>query len=231
VRGQFDQLQASQETLQTLASDTGGKAFTDSNDFGGASHRSFRDTSAYYLLGYSSTNDVKDGRFRRITVRVKRPDLRVEHRNGYYAERDFAHTGRQDRERELQEQLASPVSSTDIPVFVSAGWFRLAADRYYVPLSVAIPGDAGSRHRRDLDVLGAVRDEQGRPVGRIRQTLKLAAESGGSDRCSISRGSRCRRDAFRPRWWCATTPTGRWARSRPASSCRICGARRSRSAR
>jgi hypothetical protein len=39
-----------------------------------------KDTAAYYLLGYSSTNDVKDGRFRRITVRVKRPDLRVEHR-------------------------------------------------------------------------------------------------------------------------------------------------------
>jgi VWFA-related protein len=185
VRGQFDQLAASQETLQTLASDTGGKAFTDSNDFGAAFTQIIRDTSAYYLLGYSSTNDVKDGRFRRITVRVKRPDLRVEARNGYYAERDFAHTGRQDRERELQEQLASPVSSTDIPVFMSAGWYRLAADRYYVPLSVAIPGDAVRRRAAsdarsnttdELDVLGAVRDEQGRPVGRIRQTLKLTPE-------------------------------------------------------
>ncbi|HET9272600.1 MAG TPA: VWA domain-containing protein [Vicinamibacterales bacterium] len=176
VRGQFDQLAASQETLQTLASDTGGKAFTDSNDFGAAFTQVIRDTSAYYLLGYSSSNDTKDGRFRRITVRVKRPDLRVEHRNGYYAERDFAHTGRQDRERELQEQLASPVSSTDIPVFVSAGWFRLAADRYYVPLSVAIPAGATGTGTTpsELDVLGAVRDEQGRPVGRIRQTLKLA---------------------------------------------------------
>ncbi|HEV8396513.1 MAG TPA: VWA domain-containing protein [Vicinamibacterales bacterium] len=179
VRGQFDQLQASQETLQTLASDTGGKAFTDNNAFGEAFTQVIRDTSAYYLLGYSSTNDVRDGRFRRITVKVKRADLRVEHRNGYYAERDFAHTGRQDRERELQEQLASPVSSTDIPVFVSAGWFRLAADRYYVPLSVAIPGDAArSTAAGEVDVLGAVRDEQGRPVGRIRQTLKLAPEGG-----------------------------------------------------
>jgi hypothetical protein len=180
VRGQFDSLAASQETLQTLAADTGGKAFTDSNDFRTAFTQVIRDTSAYYLLGYSSSNDVKDGRFRRISVRVKRPDLRVEHRNGYYAERDFAHTGRQDRERELQEQLASPVSSTDIPVFVSAGWFRLAADRYYVPLSVAIPAGATgtSAAPNEIDVLGAVRDEQGRPVGRIRQTLKLA--EGGS---------------------------------------------------
>jgi VWFA-related protein len=178
VRGQFDQLAASQETLQTLAADTGGKAFTDSNDLGAAFTQVIRDTSAYYLLGYSSTNDVKDGRFRRITVKTRRPDLRVEARNGYYAERDFAHTGKQDRERELQEQLASPVSSTDMPVFLSAGWYRLAADRYYVPLSVAIPGVAAATAANpgELDVLGAVRDEQGRPVGRIRQTLKLSPE-------------------------------------------------------
>jgi VWFA-related protein len=181
VSRQFDQLLASQETLQTLASDTGGKAFTDSNGFGDAFTQVIRDTSAYYLIGYSSANEVKDGRFRRISVRVKRPDLRVEHRAGYYADRDFAHTGRQDRERELQEQLASPLSSTDIPVFVSAGWYRLAADRYYVPLSIVIP--AGSRGASDppqgtavasaFDVLGAVRDEQGRAVGRIRQTLNV----------------------------------------------------------
>src|SRR6185369_7534508 len=180
VRGQFDSLSASQETLQTLAADTGGKAFTDSNDLGAAFTQVIRDTSAYYLLGYSSTNDVKDGRFRRITVKTRRTDLRVEARNGYYADRDFAHTGRQDRERELQDQLASPVSSIDIPVFVSAGWYRLAADRYYVPLSVAIPGVAAATAANpgELDVLGAVRDEQGRPVGRIRQTLKLTPEGG-----------------------------------------------------
>jgi len=180
VARQFDQLQASQETLQTLAADTGGHAFTDTNDFGEAFTQVIRDTSAYYLIGYSSSNEMKDGRFRRITVRVKTPGLRVEHRAGYYAERDFAHTGRQDRERELQDQLASPVSATDIPVFLSAGWFRLTADRYFVPLSVAIPGNAAGARTRpgELDVLAVVRDEQGRPVGRIRQTLKLAADTG-----------------------------------------------------
>jgi VWFA-related protein len=190
---QFDQLMASQETLQTLAADTGGRAFTDSNDFGDAFTQVLRDTSAYYLIGYSSTNEVKDGRFRRISVRVKRPGLKVEHRNGYYAERDFAHTGRQDRERALQEQLASPVSATDVPVYFSAGWFRLAPDRYFVPLSVAVPGTALVRGRgpsdppqgtaaatSELDILGVVRDEQGRPVGRIRQTVTLTPDAAGT---------------------------------------------------
>jgi len=181
VNQQFDRLFASQETLQTLASDTGGRAFMDTNDFGEAFVQVQRDTSLYYLLGYNSTNASKDGRFRRITVRAKKPGLRVEHRAGYYAERDFAHTNRQDRERQLQEQLAAPVSATDLPVMVSAGWFRLAPDRYYVPLSVAVPGGAlrESPQRDTLDVLGIVRDEQGRPVGRLRETLDIAPDPSG----------------------------------------------------
>jgi VWFA-related protein len=181
VNQQFDQLFASQDTLQTLAADTGGRAFTDSNDFGAAFTQVQRDTSSYYLIGYSSTNTLRDGRFRRISVRVKRNDLRVEARSGYYADRDFAHTGRQDRERQLEEQLTAPVSATDLPVVVSAGFFRLAADRYYIPLSVAVSG--GTLHeapqKGTLDILGSIRDEQGRPVGRMRETVDIAPDPSG----------------------------------------------------
>ena len=181
VSQQFDRLFASQDTLQTLAADTGGRAFTDTNDFGEAFTQVQRDTSSYYLLGYSSTNSVKDGRFKRISVRVKRPDLRVDHRAGYYAERDFAHTGRQDRERQLEEQIGAPVSATDLPVVVSSGFFRMANDRYYVPLSVAVSGAPlrNSQQKSTLDVLGVIRDEQGRPVGRMRETLDVGADAGG----------------------------------------------------
>ena len=181
VSQQFDRLFASQDTLQTLAADTGGRAFTDTNDFGEAFTQVQRDTSSYYLLGYSSTNSAKDGRFRRISVRVKRPDLRVDHRAGYYAERDFAHTGRQDRERQLEEQIGAPVSATDLPVVVSSGYFRMANDRYYVPLSVAVSGAPlrNSQQKSTLDVLGVIRDEQGRPVGRMRETLDVGADAGG----------------------------------------------------
>jgi len=185
VNQQFENLFASQDTLQTLAADTGGRAFVDSNDFGAAFTQVQRDTSSYYLIGYSSTNTVKDGRFRRISVRMKRSDLRVEARAGYYADRDFAHTGRQDRERQLEEQIAAPVSATDLPVVVSSGWFRLAADRYYVPVSVAVSGPplGDAPQKGTLDVLGVIRDEQGRPVGRMRETLDIAADgSGGGSR-------------------------------------------------
>jgi VWFA-related protein len=177
VQQQFDQLASSQDTLTSLAADTGGRAFTDTNDFGEAFSRVQRDMSAYYLLGYSSTNATKDGRFRRIQVRVKRDGFRVEARAGYYADRDFTHTSKTDREAQLDEQMFAAVSATDLPVLVTGGWFRLSADKYYVPVSLTVPGSAvpvaNSTDLVSLDVLGMVRDERNFPVGRFRETLKL----------------------------------------------------------
>lgn len=175
---QFDRMFASQETLTTLAKDTGGEAFFDTNDFGEAFDQVRQDSSAYYVLGYSSTNTVRDGRFRRITVRAKTPGLRIEHRAGYYAPKDFTHFTRDDRERQLEEQLFSAVSSTDLPVVASAAWFRIEEKRFYVPVSIAIPGSgvpADRPPRATLDVLGSIRDEQGRYIGRIRDTVQLPA--------------------------------------------------------
>ncbi|HTM26539.1 MAG TPA: VWA domain-containing protein [Vicinamibacterales bacterium] len=186
VRQQFAQLNASQDTLGSLASDTGGRAFLDSNDFAPAFERVQRDMSAYYLIGYATSNLAKDGRFRTIKVRVKKPSVKVEARGGYYADRDFQHTARADRETQLQEQLFSAVSATDLPVLVTASFFRLAADRYFVPIAVAVPGSAipvpadKDKDKLVLDVLGMVRDERGMPVGRIRQTMPLPAGSTGT---------------------------------------------------
>jgi VWFA-related protein len=182
VQQQFARLSSSQDTLTTLAGDTGGRAFTDSNDFGEAFARVQRDMSAYYLLGYSSTNPAKDGRFRRIQVRVKRDGFRVEARAGYYADRDFTHTSRTDREAQLEEQMFAAVSATDLPVLVTGGWFRLSADRYYVPVALTVPGAAipvaGETDPVSIDVLGLVRDERNFPVGRFRETLKLPPGTG-----------------------------------------------------
>lgn len=179
MRGQITQLAASQETLTTLAADTGGTAFTDNNDFSGAFTKVQRDISAYYILGYSSTNPALDGRYRRIQVKLKRSDLKVESRAGYYADRDFTHTSRADRQFAMQEQLMSQISSTDLPVVMSSNYFRIANDRYFVPLSLAIPGSAipASKEKITLDVLGYVRDERGFPVGQIRDTVTIPPAS------------------------------------------------------
>lgn len=180
VARQFDQLFSSQETLSTLADDTGGQAFTDTNDFGEVFAQVERDLSSYYLLGYQRPDQTRDGQYRRITVRVKQAGLQVAHRAGYYADRDFAHTNRRDREYQLQDQLQAPLSATDLPVLVSSGWFRRSDDRYDVPVSVVIPGSAvpvTADDRVTLSILGVVRDEQGRPVGQIDDTMRVPRAS------------------------------------------------------
>jgi VWFA-related protein len=180
---QFDQQLASQDTLASLARDTGGRAFFDANDFAGVYERVVEDSAAYYILGYTSTNAAKDGKFRRVRVRVNRPDLRVEHRSGYYADRDFQQAGKEDRERQLQDQLLADLSARDFPVWVETGHFRTGESRFYVPLSVAVPGSAlplaraGCKEKTSFDVAGVVRDEARRAVAKIRDTLSV----GGAD--------------------------------------------------
>ena len=183
VRNQFDSTAASQDTLTTMAEDTGGRAFFDSNSFGQVFDKVVNDTSAYYVLGYSSTNANRDGKFRRIKVKLRRSDLKLEYRSGYYAGRDFAHSTKDDREQQLLDQLASDLSATDLAAYVSASYFRVSDNRYYVPLSVVVPGyqipvtKASDKNRATLDVLGLVRDAQGRPIGRIRDTVRLSTDA------------------------------------------------------
>ncbi len=182
---QFSSLNASQETLTTLAADTGGQVFLDSNDFSPAFTRVQRDMSAYYLLGYSSSNGNLDGKYRRIAVKLKsNPNgYKLEARAGYYSNTDFAHLAKADREKQLQEEIAAAVSSTDLPVVASTSWFRIATDKFYVPVSLAVPGSAvrvptapnQDRKNASIDLLGVVTDEQGRAVGRIRDTMQIPA--------------------------------------------------------
>jgi VWFA-related protein len=182
---QFDQQLASQDTLASLASDTGGHPFFDTNDFGGVFERVVQDSSAYYVLGFTSSNPAKDGKFRHLKVKVGRADLRVEHRSGYYADRDFRHAGREDREMQLQDQLLTDLSATDFPVWVQSAHFRTGENRFYVPLSIAVPGSVlpmagtGDQQKTSLDIVGIVRDEAKRAVARLRDTLSV---SGGDVR-------------------------------------------------
>jgi VWFA-related protein len=73
------------DSLRTLAVNSDGYALLDTNALGKAVERMAQDTGAYYLLGYYSTNSKLDGKYRRLTVRVKRKGLDVRARPGYLA--------------------------------------------------------------------------------------------------------------------------------------------------
>ncbi len=175
---------ASQETLYTMAADTGGKAFLDSNDFGGVFTQVQKDTSAYYVLGYTSTNTLRDGHFRRLKVQVNRPNVTLEFRKGYYADRDYTHMNRADREEQLNDELASELPSTDVAVYAGAYYFRQDDSHYYLGVSLVVPGSQipfvqeKDKDSATLDIVGRVLESGKFPVGQLRDTLKLAVDTG-----------------------------------------------------
>jgi VWFA-related protein len=176
---------ASQETLYTLAADTGGKAFMDTNDLSGVFSVVQRDTSAYYLLGYASSNHLKDGRYRRLKVQVNRPDVKLEYRAGYYADRDYLHMRSTDREGQLEDEMAADLPQTDVALYVGAAYFRQDDAHYYLAVSLVIPGSqipfvqAKDKDNATIDIIGQVQMLDGgkMPVGRLRDTVKLAVDS------------------------------------------------------
>ena len=174
---------ASQETLSTLAADTGGKAFFDSNDFGGVFSQVQKDTSAYYILGYSSSNHAKDGKFRHIKVVLNRPEVKLDFRQGYYAGRDFEHSTHADREQQLQDELASDLPATDLAVYAGAAYFRRDDSHYFLAVSLVVPGSQipfvqeKDKDSATLDIAGEVLEGGKYPVGHLRDTVKLAVDS------------------------------------------------------
>ena len=74
-----------QDTLHFLAEQTDGRAIVNRNDVLPGLKQIVRDQSAYYLLGYTSSDAPTDGEFHEIKVRVTRPDVDVRARRGYYA--------------------------------------------------------------------------------------------------------------------------------------------------
>jgi VWFA-related protein len=171
-----------QEVMATLSSDTGGKAFFDSNDFSPAFERIQHDTSAYYVLGFRSTDTRRDGRYRKLTVKINRADVKLEYRPGYYAPADYQHSTHEDRERQLEDQLASDLPATDVAVYMETLYFRTDDTHYYVPVSIVVPGSqipfvkGGDKDKATLDIIGQVKDLQGHSIGQARETVKLSID-------------------------------------------------------
>jgi VWFA-related protein len=173
----------SQETLDTLSKDTGGKSFFDSNDFGPAFQQVQHDTEAYYILGFHSTNQARDGSFRHLTVKVNRDDVKIEYRPGYYAPADFQHEKTEDRELALTEQMRSDLPATDVALYLQALYFRQSENSFYIPVNLVIPGSqipfttVKDLNKASIDIMGRVKDAQGITVGNVRETIKLSLDA------------------------------------------------------
>jgi VWFA-related protein len=179
-RGRRDKFNAQQETLDTLAADTGGKAMLDSNDLATGIVQAQQSFSSYYILGYYSSNPAEDGRYRRVEVKLKSPDkYKIEYRAGYYAPKTFDKYTSTDKERQLEEALRLGDPVTDLPMAIEVNWFRRARDRYVVPLAVKIPGSVipvaqkKEREEAQLDFIAEVRDARSRTVASVRDFIRI----------------------------------------------------------
>jgi VWFA-related protein len=182
--------QGQQETLYTLAADTGGKALLDNNDLSVGIQQAQKDISSYYILGYRTTNDKLDGHFRTIKITFKDPALQAriskfDYRRGYYAGKDFKQFTGTDKERQLAEALLMGDPITDIDITMEVDYFRLARDRYFVPFAAKIPGGElelarhGGAESTTMDFITVVKDSAGKQVANVRDivNLKLKGET------------------------------------------------------
>ena len=168
-----------QETLHTLAADTGGKALLDNNDLTLGIRQAQQHISSYYVLGYYGTNPAQDGRFRRIRVRLAlQPAARLDYRSGYFAPKDFRQFTSADKERQLEEALLLGDPLTDLSLAVEINYFRLSRDRYFVPIALKLLGaqvgltKKGANESAELDFVGQVRDGGGKMAGSVRDTIR-----------------------------------------------------------
>ena len=106
------------ETSQVIAEKTGGRAYFNTNDLGGAIQRAAEDSRLTYVLGYTPSHGQWDGRFREIKVRVRRRDVSVRHRSGYFAVRPEVPSA-VDKQNAIVAALDSPLDATGVGVSVS----------------------------------------------------------------------------------------------------------------
>jgi VWFA-related protein len=160
AKGLLADMYLSQDSLRTLAEETGGYAAVNSNNVSTALNRIVRLNSTYYVLGYYPKDARRDGRFHKIEVRVKRPGLRVSARKGYVSpkllsaeqlqqqererERARGRAGAAQTSNELREILNQPLQRNGLTMAVQAAPFKSASRQASV--AVAIEVDAARLH-------------------------------------------------------------------------------------
>ncbi len=172
-----------------MAADTGGKLFAEDNDLTLGMEQARDEIGSYYILGYYSTNSKMDGKYRAVTVKLNGPDVqsaKLDYKHGYFAEKEFGKFTQADKEEDqLQQALILGDPITDLSLALEWNYFRLARDRYFVPLSVKIPGSeialAKSKGsvKTDLDFVGQLRDSKDKSVGIVRDgvTIQLGQQT------------------------------------------------------
>jgi VWFA-related protein len=185
VNAQRASINSSQETLATLAADTGGKVFLDSNDLSLGLQQVQQEFRSYYVLGYYTTNAKEDGKYRKIVVRLNNSlSAKLDFRDGYYAQKVWGKFNGAEKEQQLKEALSAADPLTDLPLALEVDYFRISPSAYFVPVSVRVPGSvlalaakkAGAE--TEFDFVGQIQDERKAVVGNVQDYIMVKLDAG-----------------------------------------------------
>jgi hypothetical protein len=95
-RGLLHELSTAQIAMETIAQETGGRAFYNTNGLDAAMAKAIEEGSHYYTLAYATVNAKNDGKYRRIQVKIPRGDYKLSYRRGYYADAPEARQAAED---------------------------------------------------------------------------------------------------------------------------------------
>jgi VWFA-related protein len=173
--------QQSQDTLYSLASDTGGKALLDNNDLSAGIVQAEKSVASYYVIGYYTSNTALDGKFRRIKISLNNPALsaNLDYRQGYFAGKQFSKFNATDKERQLEDALMLGDPITELTIAMEVDYFQLNRAEYFVPVIVKIPGRElalAKRHGADhtlIDFIGEIKDDFGSTVSNVRDKIDI----------------------------------------------------------
>src|SRR5688572_27842181 len=166
--------------LRATAANTGGIVMVDTNDYAAGVSRVFSETSSYYLVGYVPVNAKRDGRFRRVEVRVTRPGATVRTKTGYSAARSDPPAPPTPQQR-LERTIEGPLPLRGLPLrlgLAPVGVERKASAIATV-LGVGRPtGGSAVIDHSAIDVLISAFDVTGKVAATTQFKVNLALKGG-----------------------------------------------------
>jgi VWFA-related protein len=198
------ELTATQDGMNALAADTGGKALFNTNDLTKGFAPALKETSVYYLLAWKPDAEAqKEKRFRNVEVKLKnRSDLTVRVRKGYLdvdpepavaAKPEAQPTPVKTTGAKLREAIGAAYPERGLPILMSADYYDVAGKGATLSTAIQIPVEfleftpqPNGKDQATVDVSGIFYDDQGKPQGsfleRIIATSSLGSSNTGADR-------------------------------------------------
>ena len=187
-----NEVRRAQDSLRVMSEQTGGFAIVNQNDLNTGFQKIIEDNSSYYVLGYYPTNDKRDGRFRKVDVRVTRPGVHVQARNGYSAPKGkpaSAASAKPDTKvpAEILDALANPIPSAGVGLSVFAAPFSGPGSKASVALVVEFAPaslrfvEQNGKFNEDIELHVLAVDASGKMQDGGPTTLPLRLSAGNHD--------------------------------------------------